>query len=135
MSRSTAAFLVGAVILAAAGIAGAATTEYSSGNLESAIPDNDAAGVESAITVADAGQVVDVRVDVRIGHTSDGDVEIYLVHPDGTTVPLSSDNGKTGDDYGSGAGDCSGTMTSFADAYPASIFTAGPPFEGSYKPE
>jgi subtilisin-like proprotein convertase family protein len=135
MSRISAVVVFATAVLVATGVAGAATTEYSSGNLASAVPDNDPAGVESAITVADPGQIVSVRVDLRIGHTSDGDVEIYLVHPDGTTVLLSSDNGKTGDDYGSGAADCSGTLTSFADAYPGSIFAAGPPFAGSYKPE
>jgi Ca2+-binding RTX toxin-like protein len=131
--RAIAVLLVAA--LAAVGVAGAATTEYSSGNLAVAIPDSSPPGVASAITVPEVGRVVAASVDVRIGHGSDGDVDIYLIHPDGTTVELSTDNGGNGDDYGSGGGDCSGTLTRFDDGSSSSITSGGPPFAGAFKPE
>lgn len=52
------------------------------------IPDNDQSGAESTIQVAEGGAILALSVTVDITHTYSGDVEIRLVHPDGTDVQL-----------------------------------------------
>jgi subtilisin-like proprotein convertase family protein len=52
-----------------------------------AIPDNGPV-VESAVTVSGSGNVTGVKVSVNVTHTYRGDVELTLVHPDGTLVRL-----------------------------------------------
>ena len=72
---------------------------------------------------------------VRANHTFDGDLVFQLVGPDGTTVPLATNRGSSGDNFGSGANDCSGTPTVFDDAAATAIGTGLAPFAGSFKPE
>jgi hypothetical protein len=74
-------------------------------------------------------------VRIRLNHTYDGDIDISLTGPDGTTIDLSSDNGLNGDNYGSGAADCSGTMTVFDDQASTSIIGQPAPFAGVFRPE
>jgi Proprotein convertase P-domain len=54
-------------------------------------------------------------------------------------VQLSTDNGRSGNDYGSGATDCTGTFTVFDDAAATPINagppTAVPPFASSFRPQ
>ncbi len=109
------------------------TQTYSSGNISVPIPDNGT--VEHTINVPDTGTIVDVDVKIRINHTWDADLDIYLIHPDGTMVELSTDNGGSGDDYGSGPTDCTGTFTVFDDEATTPITSGTPPFAGSYQPE
>ncbi len=106
---------------------------YSSGNLSVPLPD--VATVEVPLTVSDTGVVSDVNVRIRLNHTFDGDLNISLVGPDGTTIDLSSGNGSSGDNYGSGANDCSGQPTVFDDSAAASITGGTAPFAGTFKPE
>ncbi|MBM3493387.1 MAG: hypothetical protein FJX72_03545, partial [Armatimonadetes bacterium] len=58
-----------------------------------AIPDNDQTGVESALEFPNSGNVGAVTVGVNITHTWIGDLEVALIHPDGTTVLLHSNTG------------------------------------------
>jgi subtilisin-like proprotein convertase family protein len=53
-----------------------------------AIPDAPSTGIEAPIVVPQTGTVVGLRVAVNITHTWRGDLEISLVHPDGTAVRL-----------------------------------------------
>ena len=106
---------------------------YSSGNIATPIPD--VASVEVPITIADSGIVSDVNVKVRANHTFDGDLVFEVVAPDGTTVSLAANRGSGGDNYGSGANDCSGTPTVFDDSAATAISAGTPPFAGSFKPE
>jgi subtilisin-like proprotein convertase family protein len=106
---------------------------YSSGNLAVPIPDNTT--VEIPINVADNGAVADINVRVRLNHAFDGDVEIRLVHPDGTAVLLSDNRGGAGTNYGNGANDCSGTPTTFDDSAAVAITAGTAPFAGSFRPE
>jgi PKD repeat protein/subtilisin-like proprotein convertase family protein len=110
------------------------SSSYSSGGVAVAIPDNTPAGVEVPILVTDAGAVADVNVRVRLNHTYDSDLVIALVHPDGTVVTLVSKRGGAGDNYGSGATNCSGTFTVFDDAASTPINSGAAPFAGSYRP-
>jgi hypothetical protein len=50
------------------------------------IPDNDENGVVSTIEVAESEAIQALSVTVDITHTYSGDIEIRLVHPDGTDV-------------------------------------------------
>ena len=85
---------VSGVTLSANGIGiGTLPTQTVSPNL--AIPDglddtgnNPGAKVSTPLTVSSPGTIVSVQVGVNITHTYRGDLQITLVHPDGTTVIL-----------------------------------------------
>lgn len=112
------------------------TKTYSSGNISVSIPDNNInTPLDLTLNVPDMGTIVDVDVKIRINHTWDADLDIYVVHPDGTIVELSTDNGGSGDNYGSGPTDCTGTFTVFDDEATTPITSGTAPFAGSYKPE
>jgi uncharacterized protein (TIGR03437 family) len=95
----------------------------------------DLSTIEVPITIVDTGIVSDVNVRLRLNHSYDADLSIFLVSPDGAVVELSSNNGEGGDNYGSGANDCTGTFTVFDDSAAASITSGGAPFAGAFKPE
>jgi subtilisin-like proprotein convertase family protein len=80
-----------------------------------------------------------VNVAVRITHPFDRDLDIYLVSPRAKFVQLSSDNGGSNNDYGSGAADCTGAFTVFDDLGTIPINAGRPsaaaPFAGTFKPE
>jgi subtilisin-like proprotein convertase family protein len=112
---------------------GSTTATYSSGNI--AVPITDNTTSEVSINVPDNGLVQDVNVRVRLNHTFDGDLEIRLVHPDGTQVLLADNRGAGGDNFGTGANDCSGTPTVFDDEAAVTIASGSAPFSGSFRPE
>jgi len=109
------------------------SNNYSSGNI--AVPINDNATVDIPINVTGTGRVGDVNVKVRLNHTFDGDVSLRLVAPDGSSVPLATSRGSSGDNYGTGANDCSGTSTIFDDSATNAISAGTAPFNGSFRPE
>src|SRR6185503_14850697 len=51
-----------------------------------------------------ASPIHSVRVSLHITHTTDHNLDLSLIGPDGTTVDLSSDNGGTLQDYGISCG-------------------------------
>ena len=106
---------------------------FSSGNLAMPIPD--LATVEAPIHVTSSGLVGDVNVSVRLNHTWVSDLTISLVAPDGTTVALASGRGGSGDNFGTGANDCSGTPTTFDDSAASPISAGVAPFTGSFRPD
>jgi subtilisin-like proprotein convertase family protein len=53
-----------------------------------AIPDNNATGVSSTLAYAQSGTVASVKVKVGITHTYQGDLQVTLIGPDGTSVIL-----------------------------------------------
>ena len=63
-----------------------------------AIPDNDPAGIASTIAVPESGAIRAVQVSVDIKHPYRGDLEVTLVAPDGTRVPLAQRVGGSQDD-------------------------------------
>ena len=75
--------------------------------------------------------MADVNVRVRLNHTRDSDLVISLVHPDGTVITLANKRGGNGNNYGSGATDCSGTFTVFDDAAGTSITSGSAPVCGN----
>lgn len=110
-----------------------ATNTYASGNVSTPIPD--LGTVDVPVSVPNTGSITDVNVKVRLNHTFDGDLDIKLVHPDGTVIPLSNRRGGSGDNFGTGPNDCSGAPTVFDDAAAANISGGIAPFAASFKPE
>jgi subtilisin-like proprotein convertase family protein len=110
------------------------TTVYSSGNINVPIPDNNPTGASNTITVPDAGALTDVNVRVRINHTFDSDIAIGLSHANSGNA-LSNNNGGSGDNYGTGANDCSGTKTIFDDSAATPISSGAAPFAGTFQPQ
>ena len=91
---------------------------------------------------------------VRITHTDDGDLALFLVSPGGRAIALSTFRDQStnpnpdppptwlpsGDGYGSGARSCSGSLVRFGDGFPTSIATprntgVNAPITGSFSPE
>ena len=100
--------------------------------------------IQSAFAIPDPGSVISpltasgmqlplgrVVVGVHITHPFDNDLTISLMGPDGTTVVLSTNNGQSGQDYGT---DCN-NMTFFSDSAANPIQLGSAPFAGQYKPQ
>jgi len=90
------------------------------------IPDNNPTGGSSYVTVDSPWPVSDVNLLVSITHTYDGDIELFLVGPDGTQVTLASRIGGSGDNY---------TNTLFDDEAATPISSGSAPFTGSFQPQ
>jgi subtilisin-like proprotein convertase family protein len=82
-------------------------------------------------------------VGTRITHTYDGDLNLTLVTPSGRFIqlagyPTSGAGDDTGDGYGSGAANCSGSLVQFGDTFSTSAATPGntgdDPIVGQLKP-
>lgn len=61
------------------------------------IPDNNLSGLERTLNVADTGTIQDVEVSIDITHTFIGDLNVTLVSPAGTSVPLHQRTGDSAD--------------------------------------
>ena len=109
---------------------------YSTGNIATPIPD--VSSVDIPIVVAQNGAASDVNVRVRLNHTFDRDLALTLIAPDNTQVVLSANRDNAaggGDNYGTGANNCSGTPTIFDDSAATPISAGLPPFAGTFQPE
>src|SRR5262249_55403659 len=109
------------------------TASYSSGNIAAPIPD--VSSVDIPINVSDVGAVADVNARVRLNHTFDGDLVLTLIAPDGTSVALANNRGGAGQNFGTGANDCSGVPTVFDDSATTAIGSGLAPFAGSFRPD
>jgi subtilisin-like proprotein convertase family protein len=121
-----------ALALAPAAGAKTKTTTFSSGPLGTPIGDNAAAASRVALP---KGKVKDVNVLVRLTHGVAQDVDLSLLPPQGPPLVLSTDNGATGNSYGAGPNDCTGSFTVFDDSSPIAIQAAEAPFVGFFRPE
>jgi subtilisin-like proprotein convertase family protein len=98
--------------------------EYSSDDVPKAIPD--AGTTTSTLAIPDAGTIVDLNVKLNINHESDGNLDIYLIAPDGARVELFTDVGGISSDF----------VDTILDNEAAQSITDGSaPFTGSYRPE
>lgn len=77
------------------------------------------------IHVSNAGNVQDVKVNLNINHSNDGDILISLIKG-GVIVNLSQFNGNNGQNY---------TNTTFHDTAALSISQGTPPFTGWFRPQ
>ncbi len=82
--------------------------------------------ITSEIVITDTGEVNDLDVRVDITHTYDGDLDVFLIGPNGTRVELFTDVGGSGNNF-------SGTILD--DEASTSITSGSAPFVGSYRPE
>jgi subtilisin-like proprotein convertase family protein len=98
--------------------------EYFSDDVPKAIPD--AKTMTSTLAVTEAGTIVDLNVKLDIDHTSDGNLDIYLIAPDGTRVELFTDVGALSDNFKDTIVDNEAAL---------SITEGSAPFTGSYRPE
>ncbi len=69
------------------------TRTFNSTDVPKSIPDNDPAGVSSTLTISDGTNIQSLTVAVNITHTYSGDLTLYLIGPDGTTVTLRQNSG------------------------------------------
>jgi subtilisin-like proprotein convertase family protein len=135
--------LAGLVLVALPAAAGAKTKTktFSSLNIARVIPDGGPGTPDlvSGIGVDKKGEIKDVNVSVRISHTFDADLNLYVTSPRGKNLLLSKRNGGNGDDYGAGNLDCTGSFTIFDDsatvAINAGVAPAVAPFVGAFKPQ
>ncbi|MEM9823616.1 MAG: proprotein convertase P-domain-containing protein, partial [Bacteroidota bacterium] len=63
---------------------------------------------------------------VNLEHSFTGDIDLWLMAPDGQLMELTSDNGGSGDDYAN---------TCFSPTATDNITTGTPPFTGNFQPE
>lgn len=80
----------------------------------------------ATLTITDSYSITDLNIKISINHTFDGDLDIFLISPGGTSIELSTDNGAGGDNY---------TNTIFDDAAATSITAGTAPFTGTFRPE
>ncbi len=74
------------------------TRTFSSNDVPKSIPDNDPDGVVSTLQINDGTNIQSLSVKVDITHTYVGDLTLYLIGPDGTTVTLRQNTGGSADD-------------------------------------
>jgi subtilisin-like proprotein convertase family protein len=115
-------------------VTAAAVQTFSTGTISVAIPDSPGGPIFVPLQVGGFGAIADVNASIRINHTFDADLDIFLIHPDGTRIELSTDNGGGSDNFGTGAG-CLGTLTTFDDEAATSITAGIAPFAGAFRPE
>lgn len=108
------------------------TQNFSTGNLSTPIPDSST--VDIPLNVGPVGNVIKAEAYVRLNHTFDSDLNMFLIAPGGQQVELSTGNGFGEADYGSGPNNCAGTPTHFVDGAPP-IEDAAAPFAGDFGPE
>ncbi len=103
---ATAAVAGIASITAATAFAAPIDKTFSSGNFSTVVPDEGVA--VKTLNVKQKGTIKDVNALVALDTTFNGDYALYLMHPSGKTIHLSSNNGDAGDGYGSGG--CAGAV-------------------------
>ncbi len=97
---ATAAVAGIASITAATALAAPITKTFSSGNFSMGVPDEGVA--VKTLNVKKKGTIKDVNALVALDTTFNEDFALYLMHPSGKTIHLSSNNGGSGDGYGNG---------------------------------
>jgi subtilisin-like proprotein convertase family protein len=70
---------------------------YNSTNVPLGIPDNNLTGIQSTLAVPDSGTINSLSCSVNITHTYIGDLNVSLVHPDGSTSVLHANSGGSAD--------------------------------------
>lgn len=91
------------------------------------IPSVGTSGVTTnTLNFRDTREIQDVNVRVDLEHTFVGDLEIYLMAPDGTETLLFNNRGTSGDNL---------TSTVFDDEAATAIAAASAPFTGSFRPD
>ncbi len=95
-----------ASITVATAVAATKEKTISTGDFNLSIPDEGVA--VKNLNVKTKGTIKDVNVLVGLTTTFNDDYALYLMHPSGKTIHLSSNNGGSGNGYGNG--DCASAM-------------------------
>ena len=135
-SISVVALLVAALIATTAGAGTGRQFFYQSAKRP--IPDApNGGGVLDKLTLRGSARIRDMNVGIRINHGAVGDLNIYLVSPEGKFVELSTDNGGGGNNYGTGSNNCPNArrFTVFNDEAGRSIRQGAPPFAANFRPQ
>jgi subtilisin-like proprotein convertase family protein len=82
--------------------------------------------MDAFISIPYSEVITDVNVRIKLYHSNDEDLDIYLTSPQGVQVELTTDNGGNGFDY---------INTIFDDAAGTSITSGTAPFTNTYQPE
>ena len=85
---------------------GTANGSTFSGSFDNTVPEANATGVSSTISIADAGSITNINIQVSIDHPWIGDLAMFLVAPDGTSITLLD---RPGLQAGVGLGFCCGS--------------------------
>lgn len=106
----------------------ASAQEYTSSNVPLSIEDSVPNTITSTLAIpGQAGYIIDdINVTLDIVHTWTSDLDITLIHPDGTRIDLSSGNGSSGDNY---------SNTTFDQQASTSITAGSAPYAGTFRPE
>ena len=89
---------------------------------------------EFSIDIPGEAMISDITVGVRLAHTYAADLEVSLIHPDGTEVQLAYRNGGSSNNFGGGAETCDGELALFSDNSEHSISERAAPFVGPSRP-
>jgi subtilisin-like proprotein convertase family protein len=103
-------------------------------NNTTVLPIPDVNTVESSIVVSGLTRpITKVAVSLFVTHTFDGDLAMSLIAPDGTVVPLSTNRGSSGNNFGSNC--AAASRTYFDDTATTAIAAGTAPFVGTFRPE
>jgi len=116
------------------GQAGFATDTFESADAPKAVPDVTTTLSTNVISVSSARIVDDVNVSVRLDHTTVGDLQIALVHPDGTEVMLANHAGGNSPNLGTGTCGAGEARTIYNDQAATDVGSGTAPFIGAYRP-
>ena len=111
------------------------TNLFDSADVPKAVPD--LATVFSTNTIASARLriVDDVNLSLRLDHTAVGDVQIALVHPDGSEVLVVDHEGGNNPNMGTGTWGAGEVRTVLDDEAATALNSGAAPFAGSYRPD
>ena len=116
------------------GTANPATNSYESADVPKTLPDLTTTLATDTIAAANNRIVDDVNVSVRIDHTTIIDLQIALIHPDGTEVLLADHVGSNDPNMGTGVCGSGVVRTVFDDEAATPINSGSVPFAGSFRP-
>ena len=109
----------------------AAPTRFDNNTITN-VPDIGTIESTNNVTSWSGGPITKVTVSLWLVAPIDSDLNLSLISPDGTTVPLSTANG-AGANFGSGSADTS--RTTFDDSAATAITAGSPPFVGTFRPQ
>jgi subtilisin-like proprotein convertase family protein len=117
------------VTISQAASAGVPTTFTSTPSLP--IPDNTTTNANQTVSGLTL-PISKVTVSFWMPHTFDADIDIQLIGPDSTAIPIITNNGGSSDNFGN---NCSGSESTYDDSSTTFIAQAAAPFAGTFRPE
>ncbi|HKS35883.1 MAG TPA: S8 family serine peptidase, partial [Verrucomicrobiae bacterium] len=116
------------------GQAGFGTNTFESADAPKPVPDLTTTLATNVISASGARIVDDVNVSVRLDHTTVGDLQIALVHPDGTEVLLADHAGGNNPNLGTGSCGAGEVRTVYDDEASTDVASGAAPFIGAFRP-